>query len=35
MLLFSEADLEHVLYLRFIFTWFEAASSLKDNVSRN
>jgi hypothetical protein len=33
-LLFCEADSDHVLYLRYIFTWFAAASGLKVNLGK-
>jgi hypothetical protein len=34
-LIFSDANLDHILHLRLLFTWFEAISGLKINLSKS
>jgi hypothetical protein len=34
-LIFSNANPDHILHLRFLFTWFEAISGLKINLSKS
>ena len=34
-MIFSHSNSDHILHLRFLFTWFEAISGLKINLSKS